>query len=181
VLWLVSSVTDSHQRAEVECLKASSDVIFTEPSTAADGYNFTVRPPKLFHFDEANTNQILELMPDGIDLKHFILQHVPPHTPAALRLQFSHLGKALGGWLKRFHEWCTTPSHLRAKIEENNKWAQDIKHMINFGWIYDRIREYPDALGGVADTLAQVEQMVFAERQDPSKFQIIHGDFWTGK
>ena len=53
--------------------------------------------------------------------------------------------------------------------------------MLNFLWMYERIKEYPAILGGVADILAQVEKAAREERQDEDKLSIVHGDFWTGK
>lgn len=62
-----------------------------------------------------------------------------------------------------------------------NDFAQDIKHMVNFSWLHERIKDFPDILDPVKDILGQVEQMAAAERKEVSKHQIIHGDFWTGK
>ena len=53
--------------------------------------------------------------------------------------------------------------------------------MINFSWLYESIKDFPDILEPVKDILSQVEKMAAAERKEVSKHQIIHGDFWTGK
>jgi len=62
-----------------------------------------------------------------------------------------------------------------------NRDAPQVRHMLNFLWMYERIKEYPAILGGVADILAQVEKAAREERQDEDKLSIVHGDFWTGK
>jgi hypothetical protein len=158
-----------------------SNTPFAGNKAAHGTYSFTVYTPKLFHFDEVNTNQMQEAMPNGIDLKTYILQQFPSYTPASPKPQYFQLGEVLGCWLKDFHEWSATQTGLRAKVEENSEYAQQIKHMLNFQWMYDRIKEYPNILGGAADVLAKVEQMADAERRGWDKLQIIHGDFWTGK
>jgi hypothetical protein len=173
-------VTNTLQRIEVDCLKSQSNRPFTGRTDPTDAYSFTVRTPKFFHFDEDNTNQFKEYMPNGIDLKNYILQHYPAPTPESLRAQCQQLGKAIGRWLKSFTEWNSQQPDLR-RIATENKDVQQIKHMLNYLWLYDRIKEYPAILEDVKDVLEQVEKAVDAERQNDSKLHFIHGDFWTGK
>lgn len=62
-----------------------------------------------------------------------------------------------------------------------NTLGQDVKHMIYFQWLHDRIKEYPALMEDVKDILEEVEKMSLAERQRECELQLIHGDFWTGK
>lgn len=139
-----------------------------------------VRTPKFFHYDEENTNQIHECLPNGIDLKEYVLRHYGVPTSESLRPQCFLLGEALGRWLKGLSEWSAHQVDQR-RVAAENTFAQDVKHMLNFSWLHDRIKDFPAILGDAKEILEQVEQMAAEERQDESKHQIIHGDFWTGK
>ncbi|KAM6529463.1 hypothetical protein FALCPG4_007599 [Fusarium falciforme] len=164
---------------EVEILRSLSGCSSFGRSASTDTYNFVARTPNFFHFDEDGTNQIQEFLPDGINLKDYILQYYTAPTPKSFEPQCRHLGKALGKWLRGFIDWTTRQVKHRHVVAQND-FAQDIKHMINFSWLYKRIKDFPDILDPVKDILGQVEQMAAAERKEVSKHQIIHGDFWTG-
>ncbi|KAF4441560.1 hypothetical protein FALBO_17319, partial [Fusarium albosuccineum] len=84
-----------------------------------------------------------------------------------------------GRWLKGFVRWSAQQTKHRELVAWNGL-AQDVRHMVNFAWLYDRIKDFPVILDDVKDILEQVEQMAAAERKDENKHQIIHGDFWTG-
>lgn len=161
-------------------LKSLSDASAWGETDPADTYTFTVRTPKLFHFDEENTNQIQEYLSNGIDLKEYALRHYSGPTAESFQPQCRQLGKALGRWLKGFVEWSAQEVDLRELIA-GNTFAQDVKHMLNFLWLQDRIKDFPAILDDVGEVLGEVEQMAAAERQDTSRHMIIHGDFWTGK
>ncbi|KAM5354653.1 hypothetical protein ACJ41O_001300 [Fusarium nematophilum] len=166
-------------RIEAESLRCLSGWSSFGRPDPADAHSFIVRTPKLLHFDEENANQIQEYLPDGIDLKEYVLRYYSSPTPESLQPQCRQLGEALGRWLKGFVEWSAQQVDHRRLVAENT-FAQDVKHMVNFSWLNDRIKDFPAVLDGVKDILEQVEQMAAAERQDDGNYQIIHGDFWTG-
>ena len=149
-------------------------------SDSDEAHNFIVRTPKFFHFDQVNTNQIQEFLPNGINLKDYVLRHYTAPTPQYLQYQCHQLGKALGRWFNGFVKWGAKQNRHR-QIVAQNTFGQDVKHMINFSWLRERIKDFPVILDDAKDILGEVEQMAVAERQDVSKHQIIHGDFWTGK
>lgn len=101
-------------------------------------------------------------------------------TPETVRPQCRQMGEAIGRWIRGFVEWSAQQADLRQSVGQNT-FAQDVKHMINFLWLHDRISDFPEILNDVKDTLAQVEQMARKEREEASGYQVIHGDFWTGK
>lgn len=94
--------------------------------------------------------------------------------------RFHQLGKAAGDWLSKFMEWGASSSEFRALAAENGE-VQQIRHMVSFKFVYDRIKEYPAILGDVKAILEEVEKSVEADLKDESKVQPIHGDFALGK
>lgn len=168
------------QRIEGDFLKSLSNNPFVGKSDPTDSYSFTVRTAKLYHWDEETTSQIQEYMPNGVDLKNYIIQQYPAPTPDSLKSQCLQLGKALGRWLKDFSEWSAQQPSLKLTAAEN-KFAQQIKQMLTFSWLPDRVKQYPSVLEESQDILEKVERMAAAEQQDESKLQIQHGDIAPGK
>ncbi|RSL91619.1 hypothetical protein CDV31_015432 [Fusarium ambrosium] len=166
-------------RIEVESLRSLSGCSSFGRCDSMDTYHFVARTPNFLHFDHDATNQIQEFLPNGINLKDYVLQHYSATTPQSFEPQCRQLGEALGKWLKGFIEWTTRQDEHR-DVVAGNDFAQDIKHMVNFSWLNERVKDFPDILEHVKDTLGEVEQMAAAERKDVNKHQIIHGDFWTG-
>ncbi|KAI8663858.1 APH domain-containing protein [Fusarium keratoplasticum] len=164
---------------EMESLRVLSGRSSFGRSASTDIYTFVARTPNFFHFDDNAANQILEFLPDGINLKDYVLQHYNAPTPKSFEPQCRHLGKALGKWLRGFIDWTTRQVKHRHVVAQSDL-GQEIKHMVNFLWLYERIKDFPDILDPVKDILGQVEQMAAAETKEVSKHQIIHGDFWTG-
>ncbi|KAJ4269839.1 hypothetical protein NW762_001508 [Fusarium torreyae] len=164
---------------EVESIKILSGNSKFGKSDSADAHDFVVRTPNFFYIDEESSTQIQELVPNGIDLKGYILEHYGAPTPESFEPQCRKIGKALGRWLKGFTEWSAKTSEHR-ELASTNEFGQEIRHMVNYSWLYSRMKEYPSVLGDVEDVFQQVEHMAAAERKEASKHQIIHGDFWPG-
>ncbi|KAF5011455.1 hypothetical protein FDECE_2444 [Fusarium decemcellulare] len=164
---------------EVETLRSLSGCSSFGTSDSTAPHNFIVRTPNFYHFDYKTSNQIQEFLPNGIDLKEYALRHYSAPTPQSLEPQCRQLGSAVGRWLKGFVKWSAQQTKHRELVAWNGL-AQDVRHMVNFAWLYDRIKDFPAILDDVKDTLEEVEQMAAAERKDESKHQIIHGDFWMG-
>lgn len=66
-------------------------------------------------------------------------------------------------------------------IAAENVEAQGFRHMLEFGWLAERVLQYPTALSDAEDVFVEVEKAAAAEIRDGSKLQVVHGDFWTGK
>lgn len=168
------------QRIEAESLTRLSGCSTFGSGDSTATHRFTVQTPKFFHFDEDNANQIQQAVPNGINLKDYVLKHYNAPTSESLQPQCRQIGEALGRWLKGFGEWGAKQTEHRQLVAKNT-FAQDVKHMINFLFLYDRIKDFPAILDDVKDDLAQIEKEALEERKDESQHQIIHGDFWTGK
>ncbi|TGJ87381.1 hypothetical protein E0Z10_g1347 [Xylaria hypoxylon] len=169
-------------RIEEQCLRALSGSEFQIEGKAAipgDTINFTVRTPKVYHFDEQNSTQIQEILHNGKDLKTYALSTYSANTSDAARPHCIQLGRALGKWLWNFHNWSATQAHLRKTVAEN-KDLQQLKHLINFSWLLDRVAQFPSILNEAKDVFEKVKDMAAKELEDESRLQAIHGDFWTG-
>jgi hypothetical protein len=53
--------------------------------------------------------------------------------------------------------------------------------MVNFAWMQDRVKRWPDVLGSMADALKEVEEMADHEWETEEGFQLVHGDLGPGK
>ncbi|KAI1106837.1 kinase-like domain-containing protein [Jackrogersella minutella] len=171
-------LTLSRCRIEEECLNALSGFPIVGKADESHPYNFSVRTPKLFHFDEKNNTQIQEYLQDGIDLKNYSLKTYAESSPET-KHQSLQLGKALGRWLRSFHNWAAQQVELRSNIG-GNKDLQQLKHMINFSWLLDRVKQFPSILGDAEAVFKEVKDMAVTELADESQLQVIHGDFWSG-
>ncbi|KAI0477019.1 kinase-like domain-containing protein [Xylaria cf. heliscus] len=167
-------------RIEEESLKALSEFPIEGKAEGQGSINFTVRAPKFHYFDEQNNTQIQEILRGGKDLKTYALKTYAASTPEEdLRPQCAQLGRALGTWLRKFHGWAATRADLRETVAGNVD-LQRLKYFINYSWLLDRVAQFPAVLAEAKDVFEKVKGMAGAELGDPSKLQVIHGDFWTG-
>lgn len=118
----------------------------------------------------------MEYFPTSINLKSYVLKHLTSVTPDSSQPQFYQLGRALGLWLKNFHQIIMQDKEV-LRAATSTDFGSQVKHMVNFTWLFDRIKSYPEILGDVKDIFEQVEKVAATE----SKNQINHGDFWIGK
>ncbi|KAH6661238.1 kinase-like domain-containing protein [Truncatella angustata] len=171
-------------KVEVECLNALADF---RVSGAQDSVQYVVRTPKCYFYDEKSHTQILEYMPSGIDLKNYVLKNFASPTPEAHRAQFHQLGKQLARWIIGFHEKTGKEardaqvegekSQLYAELEAC-QWMQNLKHTINYDWLVDRIKTYPDILEEAREVFEDFRNA--AKEELKGEVMPIHGDFWTG-
>lgn len=168
------------QRVEEEILKSLSGRSSFARIHTEDDYQFNIRTAHVFDFDEENTNLIQEFLPNTVNLKQYALEHYSGPTPDSLKPQCHQLGEAVGAWLKGYEQWASRQDDLR-KVAAENEFAQDVKHMLYFGWLRERVKQYPVLLDDVQDIFEQTEQMAAAERQEVDKLHIIHGDLAPGK
>jgi hypothetical protein len=116
----------------------------------------------------------MEYLPNRVDLKTYVVRS--PSSEGLSRSQCIELGEALGKWLKSFHGTVMdNPEVLEAASKTD--FTQQVKHMINYTWLFERIKTYPAILEEARDVFEQVGKSAATE----SKNQINHGDFWTGK
>ncbi|KAF6822940.1 hypothetical protein CPLU01_11693 [Colletotrichum plurivorum] len=168
-------------RCDIEA--ESLRVLSGEPLGGAS--KILVRTPKLLglHRHEDHTDEIQEFLPNGIDMKQYFLKHFSGDPTPVQHTQARELGRAVGRWYAGFIAWSSARGRddKHYAVVAQSAFGQEIKHMVNFAWLKDRVEEFPGVLGGIADVLAEVEQMHVRERRDEDgRYQIIHGDFWTG-
>ena len=156
----------------------------TSTTSAANGHHFTVRTPKLLHWNESTTTQIHEHMPHSTTLKSFALEHYAVPTSPTHEPECRQLGQALGRWLNAFNRRTGPASQEQAALRRTaaeNRDAQGIRHHFSYGWLPDRIKEYPDILGEDREGLEQVLAMANEEMKDEETLQVVHGDLAPAK
>lgn len=152
---------------------------FRVPETES---HISVKSPRLFHFDRQTNTQIMEDLPNALDLKSFL------RSPAASELSQSSavaIGCSIGQWLASFHTWASAPERtsLVAEIEKNHL-MKELKYQVNYEILMRTIDEFPDLLEGSRKVFGKVRDSARTElgkKKEREGFGLIHGDFWTGK
>ncbi|KAJ5782225.1 hypothetical protein N7457_003999, partial [Penicillium paradoxum] len=143
--------------------------------------HITVKPPRLFHFDRETHTQVLEDLPNSLNLKNYLLSEVSHGTS---RASAQSLGRAIGGWLRSFHEWTIQPEQEElTSVLNKSDVMKDLKFYINYVMLVDTIKDFPVLLEDSRGVFEEVRDLAAAElkRQDyDDSYGIIHGDFWTG-
>lgn len=92
------------------------------------------------------------------------------------------LGRALGKWLRAFHDWAASPDQQRLRDSaRSNKDMQNIKMTYNYDLLLSRVEKFPEVLQEARPVFEKLIEMAKAELENEDKLQVIHGDFWTGK
>ncbi|KAJ5753469.1 uncharacterized protein N7511_007622 [Penicillium nucicola] len=143
--------------------------------------NITVKTPRLLNFDKKTNTQILEDLPDSVDLKNFLISGVSVGiTDSTART----LGRALGSWLRAFHAWGIHNDQRKTKTTvAGNIAMRDLKFYINYTMLIDTIPNFSEILGESREIFENVRDMAAAELENMDEsddYGIIHGDFWTG-
>ncbi|KAI9924545.1 hypothetical protein ASPWEDRAFT_28307 [Aspergillus wentii DTO 134E9] len=162
---------------EETILNAMGD--YPAPQNNEYAEHVSVKTPHLFHFNRETNTQILEDLPDAMDLKSFF-------SASPTGISESHagsIGQALGGWLSSFHSWTAEEKQSNLAVEmEKNKLMQDLKFSINYESLVQMVDKYPALLKESKDVFEKVRDSAAKEvgRKDGDGFGIIHGDFWSG-
>lgn len=165
---------------EAEALGLLGKSPFTGQTEPHDSHNIIVRTPKLLHFDEANTTQIHELLSNSTTLKAYILENYSSSTPEAREPECRQLGKAIGKWLNEFIKFSMSEQAL-SQCARKNEEASKIRHHFSYGWLPERIEQYPGILSEDQKILEQTFKMATEELQDESKLLAVHGDLAPAK
>ncbi|KAK1731208.1 phosphotransferase [Colletotrichum acutatum] len=170
----------SRCRIEESCLKDLSELpLYTSE-------NITVATPKLFYFNEETNTQVQAYQPSPLSLKNYALQYFAASTPQistleSVKSQSLDVGRAVGTWLRSFHDWSNSGKQLKFRdIAAGNKEMQTLKRWMNYERLPNSITRFPDILGDCSDIFADVVNSVKKEMIDEKALHVIHGDFWTG-
>jgi hypothetical protein len=141
-----------------------------------------VKTPRVFHFDQENNTQVLEDLPNSIDLKNFLLSDL---SHGVSETSGRSLGRSLGSWLKLFHNWASKSEQAdcRSLLAQNGT-MKDLKFYVNYSMLMDTIANFPGILEdsrGVFEELKDFAAAELKKSEEEDGFGIIHGDFWTGK
>ncbi|KAJ5385633.1 hypothetical protein N7517_003544 [Penicillium concentricum] len=138
----------------------------------------TVKSPRLLDFNRDTDTQVVEDLPNSIDLKNFLLSEVSHDLPESLGRD---LGTALGSWLRSFHLWTDEEQHT--KDLGANTVMKDLKFWVNYTLLMDTVESFPGILEDYRDIFENIRDLAATElkRQNHDDgYGIIHGDFWTG-
>ncbi|KAJ5986641.1 hypothetical protein N7451_011006 [Penicillium sp. IBT 35674x] len=143
--------------------------------------NITVKTPRILHFDKETNTQVMEDLPNSLDMKSFLLSGLAKGVSKAA----GHaLGRAVGTWLRTFHDWADTPEQreCRSLLVQNESMKQ-LKFYVNYSMLLDTIADFPDTLEdsrGVFEELKNFAAVEMEKTDQENGIGTIHGDFWTG-
>ncbi|KAL4907442.1 hypothetical protein BDW74DRAFT_124355 [Aspergillus multicolor] len=171
------------EESALRALNAMHGVTTTNQDESNGKYQITVKPPKLFHFHPETYTQVMEDLPDSVDLKTFFLSS--SFSQGISKEWALSIGRTLGTWLRSFHVW----SAAEAQAEFSKQLAQNtvmrhLKFSINYDSLLSMIDAYPDILGddNTRSIFRSVRDAAAAELTDTHADNTgpIHGDFWSG-
>jgi hypothetical protein len=154
------------------------------PITTRD--RVSIRAPHLYLFLSETNTQVIEDVPNSIDLKLIL---VAPTANSVLDQSLAtSIGHALGSWLRSFHIWALAPAQaeLRREIGKNEP-MRKLKSKITYESFIQVLENFPDILEGHRKSLEDVKDLATREFKKnmgdeiEDNWGIIHGDFWTGK
>lgn len=141
-----------------------------------------MKTPRVFHFDQENNTQVLEDLPNSIDLKNFLLSDL---SHGVSETSGRAIGRSLGSWLKSFHNWASESEQADSRsLLAQNGTMKDLKFYVNYSMLMDTIANFPGILEdsrGVFEELKDFAAAELKKSEEEDGYGIIHGDFWTGK
>jgi hypothetical protein len=176
---ILTSFADNLQSVENECLQSLKN--FRIDCLNEDGsFSYIVRTPKPYFYDNTMHTQIQEYLPNGIDLKTYMLESLASPTPESLQPYCHQLGKSLAIYITGFFQEAKSKPELHTQLKTNID-MQALKHMINYDWMIQRIDQFPEILSDSKEVLTRVKEEALSELESTEKLTCIHGDFWPGK
>ncbi|KAF6827746.1 phosphotransferase enzyme family protein [Colletotrichum musicola] len=182
-------ITTDRCDVEAACLKelATVEVCSGESSTA----KVTIRAPRCYHYDFSTKTQVQEYLPHVVTLKTHCMRNL--QTPAGENAQRDYrlLGKSLAEYIQRAHVLMAramgdqagegSNAHdaatLRQAITSNSE-MQKLVHTINYDWLMDRVKQFPEILSDAKGIFVQVKEQALGEIQGGSgSLSVINGDF----
>ncbi|KAJ5885502.1 hypothetical protein N7495_010012 [Penicillium taxi] len=143
--------------------------------------NLMVKTPRVLYFNVKTDTQVLEYLPNSVDLKSFLLSEEFQGVSKPLA---QSLGRALGSWLRHFHNWVREKQQAESRemLAKNDSMKQ-LKFSVNYDTLINTIDNFPEILENSRDVFEKVRGLAAAElKKQPHDegYGVIHGDFWTG-
>ncbi|KAL4763513.1 kinase-like domain-containing protein [Aspergillus foveolatus] len=162
-----------------------SETTTKEDSDFDQKHQVTVKSPKLLHFSRSTYTQVMEDLPDSVDLKTFLLSF--DVSERVSREWVLSISRTIGSWLRLFHVWSIHPAQAEfAKQLAENTVMRDLKFSINYDSLVSMIDAFPDILGDshTSSVFQRVRDAAAAELEDADTqdgtIGPIHGDLWSG-
>ncbi|KAJ5325274.1 hypothetical protein MYU51_020841 [Penicillium brevicompactum] len=141
----------------------------------------TVKTPRLLYSNQATHTQVLEDLPNSLDLKTFLLSGDSGSLSESSALA---IGRALGSWLRSLHVWAAEKGQASSEqFLRENKPMQQLKFYANYTLLVESVSSFPAILEESRGIFEQVRDLAAAElerRVHDDEYGVIHGDFWTG-
>ncbi|TQV95329.1 hypothetical protein V2A60_009637 [Cordyceps javanica] len=154
--------------------------------TDASGDSFSALSPRLYHFDPAANIQVLQEIRDVLDLR--VILDTPSADLRVSQTQLADVGRAAGGWLRRFHQWAVQPAQRSfAQQVAKNEGMRRLKARVTCDSFIQVLERFPDIYEPHAATLHLFRDMAQQEFQrvpglndEEDGWGVIHADFWSG-
>ncbi|KAI8285657.1 hypothetical protein K4K56_009184 [Colletotrichum sp. SAR 10_98] len=183
-----NAITIERCSAEVACLKYLHSIEAT--LQASEDAKYFVRTPKCYLYDDEAKTQIQEYLAGTLDLKSTVLKGCERPLDKLLQQQYHHIGRALAEYISQFHQNTSPvarahaekgtsphPSTLHEAISRSSE-MQDLKLMVNYDWLLERVEQFPDILKDAKDVFVRLREQGIDELKNGSAAStVIHGDF----
>ncbi|KAJ5933560.1 hypothetical protein N7454_005889 [Penicillium verhagenii] len=141
----------------------------------------TVKTPRVLYFNKETNTQIIDDLPQSLNLKDLFLSDSLESTS---EFACREIGSSLGVWLQSFHKWGNKPEQAESRsLITQNVAMKQLKFYINYAMLVDTIATFPDILEESRGTFEELRNFATEEMKKSDKdpeIGIIHGDFWTG-
>jgi hypothetical protein len=148
--------------------------------------NFHVRTPHLYYSNCDTNTHILEDLAGTMDMKTMLVTDTRYNV--LTQPMCTAIGRALGHWLREFHDWTSAPRQADLKdYMSGNKAMREVRYGISYGAFIDVLRKFPEIWEENKEALERVQDMAAAEYANTNSgetgesWTVIHGDFWSGK
>ncbi|KAF5511509.1 hypothetical protein CGCS363_v003324 [Colletotrichum siamense] len=183
-----NAITTDRCSVEAACLKHLHALKPLHQTSQSARYR--VGTPECYLYDDKTKIQIQEYLPGTLDLKSIVLKSCEEPLTVLLKQHYLHIGRALAEYISQFHqntspvarvhaEEGTSPhlSTLHEAIRRSSE-MQDLKLMVNYDWLLERVEQFPDILKDAKDVFVRLREQGIDELKNGSAAPtVIHGDF----
>ncbi|KAI9164119.1 Adenylate-forming reductase [Paramyrothecium foliicola] len=148
-----------------------------------------IRTPRLYMYDEITKTQVQGYLPGALSLKEYALKNFHASRPETSRPRAHQLGKLLAEYICCFNQIAREESNIMSANDiwpqqklfatlDTNKDMQNLKHMVNYDWMIQRIDRFPEILGQYKQIFIRAKEQALEELESiPQDLDALHGDW----